>query len=899
MSLLSQIKKGNNNTYIKLILYEAHFFQNIKDIKNIFPYIISIQFNNNSEKIISPIQNYNEIFNISNTVCKYFIRKKDKKILISINCFTKASFKLKKQFASCKIEIENINNLFNKPKNLKKWYFLKNKKSEKIIKLLISIDIIKNENNANNLNFNKDVSYIKTETDLEQNIIINKPETINIHINSITNNNLNIITNNIYMNNFVNISFLNDSIRNPKNNTMITKNCNSSNLFSDLLMKNECNKNLKNSKLNNNLGSIIGKIIKKVGERISPKIEGSCGEKQILDNKNNKFIQKKVESLKQNSKQNELKKNDKNKWIYENQYLDLNINYNELKNKSYRDDIIKDIRNYEKEVIYNINNIIRNNSKIYENNFNKEKLSKELEFSPYQKEKEKYSKDIEKSTQNNYFNNQRYSFESNGKTNSSIYLYKKNYHKISFNNKDIYNTSNILYNENDSNNEDISTISNLILKKHKKKNNMKTIKSKSNSPDSEKYGKMRLITDHSRTSFIINDLYTNNDQNVKQTSKNNKNILSINKILNIKNNNNNKLIKNKTNNIEEMNKNNKKYSSNLSIEKRKRKNLEINDENSYNLYYNLESKKKENNYKFLNNNNNKLKGSIFKQKTDNSLTKNSNQIKNKKISTNLNNQKSYNIFSINSINNKKGKKTNKLFKNVFKSKNDKNTLNHPNKAIKKEKINSIITLNTESSLLNNSILGRNPLMSFNKESSENTKTRNFKYIQYTDSYNQNNNHSKSILKPKINNIKKEINKNKRNLGKNANNIINKNTNSKEIEKKTIQLNKIGLKYSKLKNNFHFSKINKNNRNIIFQNKIIKKKDNTKLINNLKKSNQVLTNHRTHNNLNYKNIDANKPFRINNKNKTLNPFEINNIIKNKNNKRRILTIENVDYYNNNY
>ena len=73
---------------------------------------------------------------------------------------------------------------------MKKWYFLKNKKSEKIIKLLISIDLIKNENNENNLNFNKDVSYIKTETDLEQNIIINKPETINIHINSITNNNL-------------------------------------------------------------------------------------------------------------------------------------------------------------------------------------------------------------------------------------------------------------------------------------------------------------------------------------------------------------------------------------------------------------------------------------------------------------------------------------------------------------------------------------------------------------------------------------------------------------------------------------------------------------------------------------------------------------------------------------
>ena len=179
--------------------------------------------------------------------------------------------------------------------------------------------------------------------------------------------------------------------------------------------------------------------------------------------------------------------------------------------------------------------------------FNKKLLSKEIEFKPSKIEKGNNSKDIEISNTNNYFNNQRYSFESNGKTNSSIYLYKKNYHKISFNNKDIYNTSNILYNENDSNNEDISTISNLILKKHKKKNNMKTIKSKSNSPDSEKYGKMRLITDHSRTSFIINDLYTNNDQNVKQTSKNNKNILSINKILNIKNNNN-KLNKNYKNN---------------------------------------------------------------------------------------------------------------------------------------------------------------------------------------------------------------------------------------------------------------------------------------------------------------------------------------------------------------
>ena len=877
MSILSQKRKGNNSTYLKLILYEAHLLQDIKKIKNIFPYFISIQFNNDSEKLISPIKNINEIFNISKTIYKYFIRKKDKKIIININCFSNTSFKMKKRFASCIIEIENINNLNNNGKNSKKWYFLKNKNPENIVKLLMSIDLVnKNEKDTNNLYFNENEFYLKTETDLDKNIIINKPESINIHINSITKNNLNIITNNIYKSNFNNFSFINDCLKNVKNNTMLRKNCNTHNLFSNLLMKN------KKDNKTNNLYFLIEKIIEKINERFSPKFKNLNNQKHILEIKNNDYFQKKDELIKRNNDyQNELKKYSKDKQIYENQYLDININYNELKNKIYRDEIIKDINNYEKEVIFNINYIIQNNLNIYEMHFNKKLLSKEIEFKPSKIEKGNNSKDIEISNTNNYFNNQRYSFESNGKTNSSIYLFQKNYKKTSFNNKDIYNTKNNLYNDNDSNIGNVSSISNLILKNKKKEDNINIAKSESNSPNSDKYGKNRLITDYSKSSFIINDLYINDELKPKKTIKYKqlkKNILNINKILNIKNKNY-KLIKNKTSNNIDMN-NNKKLNSNLSHEKIKGKELDLIDDNTYNLYYNIESKKKENKYKVLNNN--KLKGTIFKQKMDNNFIKGDKKINNKKPMNVLNYHKSYNIFSIENINTtKNGIKTNQVFKNVLKLKNNnKNYLMNSSKITKKEKIKSNITLNTESSLFNNSTLGRVSLMSFNKGFSENTNSRNFKLIQHCGTTNQNNNHLKSIIKPKINEIKKEINTNKKNLGKKINNMINNNKNSKEIIKKAIQLNKNGMKYSKLKKICNFPKINKSNEIKIFQNKFINKKDKSKLINNSKRLNKVLTNKKTFNNFNDNNIDKKNHFYVGNKNRTINPFERYNKIKKK-------------------
>ena len=111
-------------------------------------------------------------------------------------------------------------------------------------------------------------------------------------------------------------------------------------------------------------------------------------------------------------------------------------------------------------------------------------------------------------------------------------------------------------------------------------------------------------------------------------------------------------------------------------------------------------------------------------------------------------------------------------------------------------------------------------------------------------------------------------------------MINNNKNSKEIIKKAIQLNKNGMKYSKLKKICNFPKINKSNEIKIFQNKFINKKDKSKLINNSKKLNKVLTNKKTFNNFNDNNIDKKNPFYVGNKNRTINPFERYNKIKKK-------------------
>ena len=152
MSLLSKGKNGKINTYIKLVIFEAHLLEYSKHLKNIFPYTISIQINQSQEKFISPIKKAHEIFNISRTKFEFLIKNKDRKVLIRINSFSKADGLVKKKIASGLIEFENFNNS-NHNKIYKKWYYLKNNNYQKIIKLLMSIELY-NSDKIKNMNIN-------------------------------------------------------------------------------------------------------------------------------------------------------------------------------------------------------------------------------------------------------------------------------------------------------------------------------------------------------------------------------------------------------------------------------------------------------------------------------------------------------------------------------------------------------------------------------------------------------------------------------------------------------------------------------------------------------------------------------------------------------------------------
>ena len=329
MNLLSQKKIGKkdmNNTYIKLIIYESHLLlPNSKLTNNIFPYTISIQFNNSPENIIPYIKKANEIFNISDTKFKYLVKKSDKNVILKINCYARTSSKLKKSIASCVIKLENERNIkkLNNGNNLKKWYFLKNKEGKKILKLLISIDYYSLENISNNF-YNKEKNYpIYTDSEQDNNIIINNQDCINMHINSITNNNLNIITNNIYMTN-LNISSLDELlIETINNNTIDKKRYESKNFFTNILIKNR--EQNKNYLLQNNFYSIIDITLKKINPKFSKKSNNLNNKKLFVEK--NKCLNKEKIII------------DKQKKIYKNQNPGLSKNYNEFNFTLYKNEI--------------------------------------------------------------------------------------------------------------------------------------------------------------------------------------------------------------------------------------------------------------------------------------------------------------------------------------------------------------------------------------------------------------------------------------------------------------------------------------------------------------------------------------------------------------------------------
>ena len=803
MSLLSQRKNGKNapNIYINLIIYESHLLlQKSKQIKNIFPYSISIQFNQSTEKLITSIKKAHEIFNFSKTNFKYLVKKYEKDIVLKINCYKTSSSLIKKNFASCVIKLGNINNTnqINNGKIIKKWCFLKDKDNKKIFKILISIDYHCNPNTSSNY-FNKEKNYpIYTESEINNNItIINKPE-IKMHINSITNNNLNIINNNIYLTN-LNISSLDESLLDKLNSTINEKNYKSKNFFANILIKN----------INLQLSSKFNKLTKQKENYAKQKNINYKESEDLFEEIN--FFDKQKNNV------------DNEKQIYENQYLNLNKNYILNKSNLYRNEIQNDINNYEKEILSNIENMMLYKSKLYEIELN--------------------------STIHGYFLN-----------NENINLFR------SINNNNIQKNKSINNESENTSQNFIPSSTNLMLKTNKNLEVINFSEPKSNSPYSDKLIKERFITDYSRSTFNIeNELFTLDDstkESFKQKQK--KAILNIGQIINVKNKNI-RLIKNKYN----VNKNNnKKNNSNLSSEKKKKKKIDINNDSEFNIYYNLENKKKENLNSFSNSNNNNLKNSILNKKANNNFIKNNNHINNKK---NFNYNR--NIKKLN----------NQVFKNVFNPKN--NNTNFKTKFVKKEKISSNITFNTDNPTLNNTTIGINTIMSKKIKSFENTTSR----ISHNIKYKTNKNLKKAFDNSKINSNSKKLMNNKTKLFQS-----NQKSNNKQFVKKGNELIKRDVKNIKDNNKYQLSKIVKKSCNTtetnFFKNKIIKKKSDKILFNSKKRIN-FLVNQKTFDNsstkTNYKKLS------FCTKIKRFNPLECNNLTKNKKYNRHVITIENIN------
>ena len=911
MSSLSGGTKEVFTSYIKLIMYQSQLCDNSLNIKNIFPYGISIQFDNNPETFIEPIKNINEIFNSSQNDFKYFITNKTQKHLLKINCYTKSIFIIKKKFASVKIavNVNSINAKNDKEKRVKRWYYLKNKNGEVIIKLLLSIDIL----NISNIigNDNNKIYLQNNDTDLDNNITINKPNNINVHFNSISNNNLNGngIGSTTYMSTSHYISSSNNSLKssstrtnnsnlsNPiinHSNTLNNKTTsNNNNLLSSIIEKddsmtiNENEKNEKFGEFSTGLVSYIQNLIKKNNQKLFVRAKNLIQKKQTLGKEeNNYFKNKKYLEERNNKYKSNIKILDTQRQIYENNFIDSTESHQKHQKNIFKFDLENDLNSYEKDFIFNLNNIYINQNNL-EEIILEEKMSKN-NFEQYITNKNLNLKENEKSVINNYYNSKGYSFESNNYKNS-LYLYGNsgNSNKILFNimfdNKSINNVNN-----NNNNNINIhfnikpSPIS-FKFKEINKELSVSISNSDSHSSEKNRSNKKRLITDYSKSTLnILDDLYIFDDipDIVRNKASKSNNIVQNNLALNIDEPEikKNKYKNNKKNNqVLQNNKKNPNYNNyNLISNKKKKIKIKISDDNENNSYYHLEDKyhtittttinnksknnkiitKKGNNKKdinikdidvkksyekSLNSQNNTLnknsyKSIIFKQKNDNisndSTIKNGNKIKNNKniLQISIKNEKKNNIFHEN-INNKKN---NRVFKNIIIS-------NNKNIKKEKEKISSIITDNNKS--INDSVMGINSILPEKLISIDNN-SRNVKYIQY----NTNPNLNKKIKFKKKN--KNFIHFQKKPYLNNENDIINhffynnesnpKNKNNKQIsfylnaeqKKNTIDSTCSTKIISKKNTNFNLH--NKINNTIYYD--LIHKKTNNKNNNNYNSKN---------------------------------------------------------------
>lgn len=644
MSSLSGGIKDEKYSYINLILYQSLFCNNTQNIKNIFPYGMSIQFDNNSEKFIDSIKNINEIFNSSQNEFKYIINNNQHKHLIKINCYIKSKFVAKKIFASVKIAVNPLNLIKNnKEKNVKKWYYLKNKNGELMLKLLLSIDIYSILNLSNNIqNDNKNKNYSHNYNNKNE---FNSSNNIKIHINSISNNNLNGIPSSTYISTSHYISSSNNSFKssstktsnsfistpinvnnqnsNLNNRVIIYNNNNNNNLLTSIIEKDDSMTICENDNTekvgdlnsnNYNLALIVQNVqnlLEKSNQKLFIKTKNLIQKKQHLSKEENKYFKSKKKLIEDSTKlNNDIKSLEKKRLLYENKYLDAIDNNYKNEKKIYKSNIEKDLNAYENDIILSLNHIYIN-----QQNSDEVMLDEKMNKNCISQYSIKNFKDNEKSVINNYYNNKGYSFESNNYKNS-LYLHGNggNSNKVLFNimydNKSTINiTKNVNHNNYNYKPSPISFKYKGIDKEYsvsvsdsnspsqdKDNNNFNRI----NYNSSRRNSKKRLITDYSKSTLnILDDLHMFDeitDINKNKASKSNDIIqnnltLNIPKIPNLQSNNNkNKYIDDKKNNKVIQNNNmNKKNLNNLIQNKNKRKKIKINDDNN-SSYYCLENK---------------------------------------------------------------------------------------------------------------------------------------------------------------------------------------------------------------------------------------------------------------------------------------------------------------------
>ena len=643
MSSLSGGIKDEKYSYIHLVLYQSLFCNNTQNIKNIFPYGLSIQFDNNPEKYIDSIKNINEIFNSSQNEFTYIINNHQNKHLIKINGYIKSKFVAKKIFASVKIAVNPLNLIKNnKEKNVKNWYYLKNKNGELMLKLLLSIDIsgmLSLSNNIQNNSKNKNNSH-----NYNQKNEFNSSN--NIHINSISNNNLNGIPSSTYISTSHYISSSNNSLKssstktnnsfistpiiinnqnpNLNNKVIIYNNNNNNNLLTSIVEKddsmticeNDNNEKIGDLNANNyNLALIVQNIqifLERNNKLLFIKAKNLIQKKQHLSKEENKYFKSKKKLAEDSTKlNNDIKILDKKRHLYENKYLDAIDNNYRNEKKIYKSKLEKELNIYEKDILLSLNQIYIN-----QQNSDEIMLDEKMTQNYVNQYSMKNFKENEKSVINNYYNNKGYSFESNYYKNS-LYLYgnggnnKNVLFNIMYDNKStvnitknmnhnnyIYKPSPISFKYKGINKEYSVSISNSNSPSQDKGNNNSN---RINYNSSRRNSKKRLITDYSKSTLnILDDLHIfdeTNDINKNKASKSNDIIqnnltLNIPKIPNFKRNNNkDKYVDNKRNNkvIDSSNKNKKKNLSNLTQNKNKRKKIKINDDNN-NSYYRLEDK---------------------------------------------------------------------------------------------------------------------------------------------------------------------------------------------------------------------------------------------------------------------------------------------------------------------